>query len=153
MDAITALTKTDFSSLILSVLIVLTGMKSATSVFEWAIKKFGLETAWNRRKQEDHALLMQTSQKLTVLQTNYIKDMERLMSAQREALADRINEKYKYYISIKGVPEDELDEFTHLHTAYKDIGGNHSGDAKYEYCLRHLPVIPVETTLITTKKT
>ncbi len=149
MDAITALTQTDFSSLILSVLIVLTGMKSATSVFEWTIKKFGLETTWNRRKQEEHELLIQTAQKLTALQENYNKDMEHLMSAQREALADRINEKYKYYISIKGVPEDELDEFTHLHTAYKGIGGNHSGDAKYEYCINHLPVIPVETTLIT----
>ncbi len=97
--------------------------------------------------------MMQTAQNLNTLQKKYIKDIEHLTAAQREALADRINEKYKYYISIKGVPEDELDEFTHLHTAYKDIGGNHSGDAKYEYCLHHLPVIPVETTLITTKKT
>jgi hypothetical protein len=153
MDAITALTKTDFSSLILSVLIVLTGLKSFTTIFEWVIKKFGLETKWSRIKQEERHLLMQTAQNLNTLQKKYIKDIEHLTAAQREALADRINEKYKYYISIKGVPEDELDEFTHLHTAYKDIGGNHSGDAKYEYCLHHLPVIPVETTLITTKKT
>lgn len=70
------------------------------------------------------------------------------MAAQREVLADKINEKYKYYISIKGIPEDEVDEFTNLHTAYKGVGGNHSGDAKYEYCINHLQVIPVKTKLV-----
>ena len=70
------------------------------------------------------------------------------MAAQREVLADKINEKYKYYISVKGIPEDEVDEFTNLHTAYKGVGGNHSGDAKYEYCMNHLEVIPVETKLV-----
>ncbi len=76
------------------------------------------------------------------------KQIENLMAAQREVLADKINEKYKYYISVKGIPEDEVDEFTNLHTAYKGVGGNHSGDAKYEYCINHLPVIPVKTKLV-----
>ncbi|MCI8356689.1 MAG: hypothetical protein HFI51_00870 [Lachnospiraceae bacterium] len=72
------------------------------------------------------------------------------MIAQREILADKINDKYKFYISINGIPEDEVDEFTNLHQAYKGVGGNHSGDAKYEYCMNHLPVIPVETKLVMT---
>ena len=76
------------------------------------------------------------------------RQIDNLMAAQREVLADKINEKYKYYISIKGIPEDEVDEFTNLHTAYKGVGGNHSGDAKYEYCINHLQVIPVKTKLI-----
>lgn len=75
------------------------------------------------------------------------KQIDNLMVAQREILADKINEKYKYYISIEGIPEDEFDEFTNLHKAYKGVGGNHSGDAKYEYCINHLQVIPVESKL------
>ncbi len=71
------------------------------------------------------------------------RQIDNLMTAQREVLADKINEKYKLYISINGIPEDELEEFTNLHAAYKGVGGNHSGDAKYEYCMRHLRVIPV----------
>ena len=88
----------------------------------------------------------------SIVERNTEKDqqMDNLMAAQREVLADKINEKYKYYISIKGIPEDEIDEFTNLHTAYKAIGGNHSGDAKYEYCINHLPVLPVKTKLIIT---
>ena len=86
----------------------------------------------------------------SIVEYNSSKDrqIDNLMAAQREVLADKINEKYKYYISIKGIPEDEVDEFTNLHTAYKGVGGNHSGDAKYEYCMNHLQVIPVKTKLI-----
>lgn len=85
-----------------------------------------------------------------IISSNCDKDrqIDNLIAAQREVLADKINQKYKYYISIEGIPEDEVDEFTNIHKAYKAIGGNHSGDAKYEYCMNHLQVIPVETKLI-----
>ena len=71
-----------------------------------------------------------------------------LVVANKEILAEKINEKYKYYISINGIPEDEYDEFVSLHSAYNGVGGNHHGDAKFQYCIEHLPVIPVETKLV-----
>lgn len=71
-----------------------------------------------------------------------------LVAANKEILAEKINEKYKYYISIKGIPEDEYDEFVSLHDAYNKVGGNHHGDAKFEYCIEHLPIIPVKTKLV-----
>lgn len=70
-----------------------------------------------------------------------------LIVAIKEMLAEKINEKYKYYINIKGIPEDEYDEFVSLHSAYNGVGGNHHGDAKFQYCIEHLPIIPVETKL------
>lgn len=219
MGAIQELLTINFSYVFISVFVILIGIKSIASIFEWIIEKLGLETRWIRKRREEHELLIQTSQSLTALQKQHSHDVEEsnihdqsikeelssfmteiktsvsqtqseirqfaenrindrqqslavqkeltdsiksiieynsgkdkqidnLMVAQREVLADKINEKYKYYISIKGIPEDEVDEFTNLHTAYKGVGGNHSGDAKYEYCINHLPVIPVETKLI-----
>lgn len=71
-----------------------------------------------------------------------------LVTANKEMLAEKINEKYKYYISINGIPEDEYDEFVSLHKAYKGVGGNSHGDAKFEYCMEHLPIIPVNTKLV-----
>lgn len=71
-----------------------------------------------------------------------------LVVANKEMLAEKINEKYKYYISIKGIPEDEYDEFVSLHQAYNGVGGNHHGDAKFQYCIEHLPIIPVKTKLV-----
>lgn len=70
-----------------------------------------------------------------------------LVVANKEMLAEKINEKYKYYISIKGIPEDEYDEFVSMHEAYNGVGGNHHGDAKFQYCIDHLPIIPVQTKL------
>lgn len=65
----------------------------------------------------------------------------------KESLADKINQKYKHYIAINGIPEDEVDEFVSLHQAYNGVGGNHHGDAKFNYCMEHLPIIPVEVKL------
>ena len=74
--------------------------------------------------------------------------IEALITANKEMLAEEINKKYKHYINIKGIPEDEYDEFVSLHKAYNGVGGNHHGDAKFNYCIDHLPIIPVETKLI-----
>lgn len=70
-----------------------------------------------------------------------------LVTAQKEMLAEEINKKYKQYIALKGIPEDEYDEFVALHDAYNEVGGNHHGDAKFKYCIDHLQIIPVETKL------
>lgn len=123
------------------------------SLTEWLIDGLGIETNGMRKRREEHELLVKTSSNLTALQEKYTENslqINNLMIAQREILADKINDKYKFYISINGIPEDEVDEFTNLHQAYKGVGGNHSGDAKYEYCMNHLPVIPVETKLVMT---
>lgn len=74
--------------------------------------------------------------------------IESLIAANKEMLAEKINEKYKHYISIGGIPEDEYEEFVNMHDAYNGVGGNSHGDAKFNYCIRHLPVIPVETKLV-----
>ena len=128
-------------------------MKRSIIETQKEIKQF----AENRFHDREQSLQIQkdlTDSIKSIMERNSAKDKQinDLMIAQREVLADKINEKYKYYISIKGIPEDEVDEFTNLHTAYKGVGGNHSGDAKYEYCINHLQVIPVETKLITKEK-
>lgn len=124
-------------------------IKSSVSETQSEIKQF----AENRLSDRQQSLEIQkelTDSIKSIIEYNSSKDkqIDNLMAAQREILADKINEKYKYYISIKGIPEDEVDEFTNLHTAYKGVGGNHSGDVKYEYCMNHLKVIPVATKLL-----
>lgn len=76
MDEILALTKIDFSSLFLSIFVILIGMKAMVSVGEWMISKLGLETKSIRSKREDHELLMKTSQNLSALQKQHDKDVE-----------------------------------------------------------------------------
>ena len=77
MDVITELTKIDFSSIFISVFIILIGIKAIVSIFEWVIDKLGLETKWMRKTREEHNLLIQTSQKLATLQEEHKKDVIR----------------------------------------------------------------------------
>lgn len=139
-------------------------IKKAISIFMDEVRDSISETqkeikefAENRLHDREQSLQIQkdlTDSIKSIIECNSDKDtqIDNLMTAQREVLADKINEKYKYYISIKGIPEDEVDEFNNLHSAYKGVGGNHSGDAKYEYCINHLRVIPVETKLMVKEK-
>ena len=71
-----------------------------------------------------------------------------LRLANKELLADKINQKYKQYISLDGIPSDEVEEFTNMFVAYKGVGGNHVAEAKYRYVMDHLQVLPVETRII-----
>lgn len=75
--------------------------------------------------------------------------IDALLTAQKEMMAEKINEKYKNYIAMDGIPEDEYDEFVALHKAYNGVGGNHHGDAKYNYCINNLKVKPVEIKVVT----
>ena len=77
MDPIQELTTINFSYVFLSVFVILIGIKSVVSLFEWIVGKLGLETRWMRGKREEHELLLQTSHALASLQEKHEKDMLR----------------------------------------------------------------------------
>lgn len=80
-------------------------------------------------------------------QNNVFKaDMDNITKATCEELGDKINLKFKRYFEIGYIPADEFDEFVNLHNAYKLVGGNHTGDAKYNKCIHSLKVIDDSTT-------
>lgn len=76
MDAIKELLNINFSYVLISVFVILIGIKSVVSIFEWIIDKLGLETKLMRQKREEHELLIQTSQNLASLQEKHEKDIE-----------------------------------------------------------------------------
>lgn len=66
-------------------------------------------------------------------------------NATMEEMCDRISQKSRHYINdLHGIPEDEYDDFVRLFKAYQGIHGNHGAEAKYNYCMKHLPILPVE---------
>lgn len=76
------------------------------------------------------------------------KQIEALMCGNKELLGDTIDQRYSKYISLGGIPENEVAEFDDIYVAYKGLNGNHTRDTKYQYVKNHLPVIPVETKLV-----
>ncbi len=75
MDAITKLATLDFSSIFISVFVILIGIQAVLSLFEWFVEKLGLETKGMKRKDEDHKLLIKTSQNLAELQKRHTEDI------------------------------------------------------------------------------
>lgn len=71
-----------------------------------------------------------------------------ITAGSRELLGNALDQKFDKYISLKGIPADELDEFVSLHDAYKGCGGNHRRDSKFNYVMEHLEVLPVKSNVI-----
>lgn len=123
-------------------------MQNSMKETQIAIQQYSENRVHDREQSfEIQKELTENITKLT--ESNDIRDkqIQNILWSQKESLADRINQKYKHYLSIGGIPEDEVDEFVSLHSAYKAVGGNHHGDAKFNYCMEHLPIIPVEVKL------
>lgn len=150
MDELNTLMNLNLPSIMIGIFVIICAFKFMVTIMEWLFSKLGLEWKWIRKNRELKEQITKMSGSIdkisTQIDTLCIKN-ELAEAASREALADRINQRYKYYLQLNGIPEDEVDEFQQLHTAYKGVGGNHTGDAKYEYCMKHLQILPVETTL------
>lgn len=76
------------------------------------------------------------------------KQIEALMCGTKELLGNAIDERYARYVALKGIPENEVDDFDDIYVAYRKLHGNHGRETKYNYVKKHLPVIPVETKLV-----
>lgn len=125
-------------------------MKESMFEYQNDIDKFANNRICDR--EQSLKIQAQLSDSINML-ANGAKDrteqIKTLKEANKEILADRINQKYKHYVNeLHGIPSDEVDEFTSLHAAYKSLGGNHHGDAKYNYVMNNLQVIPVEIKLV-----
>ena len=86
----------------------------------------------------------------TVVDTQTERDdkIDALICGSKELLGSTIDQLYSRYISLGGIPENEVDELNDIFKAYKRLNGNHRRDLKYEYIKNHLEVIPVETKLV-----
>lgn len=126
----------------------ITEIKKSVESTQNAIKQF-TENRIHDREQSFSIQKELTESINKIVDGNDVRDkqMESIITSQKESLANTINQKYKHYLAIDGIPEDEVDEFVNLHSAYKLLGGNHNGDAKFNYCMEHLQIIPVEVKL------
>ena len=75
------------------------------------------------------------------------KKIEALMLGNMELLGDKIDQRFSRYVSLGGIPENEVDEFDGIFAAYTALKGNHKREAKYRYVKSHMKVIPVESKL------
>lgn len=110
METIQELFKVDYSSVFISVFVILIGIKAITSIFEWFIDKFGLETKWVKSKREEHNLLIQTSKKLSELQQNHSSSVKQLILDNKETKDELSNFIYNMNNSVEELKnkQDEI---------------------------------------------
>ena len=166
-----------------AIIVAMLAFKFLSDLFEWFIKKFGIETKSMREKRENKELLKKTVENLAALQTKQTTDEETfrkslngymkesredrkalhaemkkysenriadrkqsfqiqkeltdsikeiakgqderekqiiaLMEGSKELLGDTIDQRYDKYISLKGIPQNEVDEFDAIYNAYR----------------------------------
>lgn len=73
--------------------------------------------------------------------------IQALMVGNMELLGDKIDQRFSKYISLDGIPENEVEEFDGIFLAYQGVNGNHTREEKYKYVKNHMKVIPVESKL------
>lgn len=97
MDAIQELLKLNFAYIFTSVFIIVIGIRTITSLFEWFIAKLGLETKWMRKRKAEHQLLVQTSQNLAALQQKHDESVrqsirhDEMIKSDISSLTDTVN--------------------------------------------------------------
>jgi hypothetical protein len=212
VEQIHNLTQYNWLVIVTAIVVAMLAFKFLSDLFEWFVKKFGIETKSMRQKREDHDLLITTSKNLIELQNKHVNDeknirndfkeymqesredrklihgkmdeyaqnrvsdrkqslaiqkeltdsikeitkgqsdrdkqIEALMEGSKELLGDTIDQRYNKYIQLKGIPQNEVDEFDAIYNAYRGLKGNHGRETKYKYVKNHLPVLPVKTEVI-----
>lgn len=109
------------------------------------------ESSIEHDKKIEHELInfiLEIKEQIKSCEESREKQIGSLMCGTKELLGDKIDQRYSRYVSLGGIPENEVDEFDDIYVAYKGLNGNHTRDTKYQYVKDHLPVIPVETKLV-----
>lgn len=97
MEAIQALLNINFPYIFISVFVILVGLKSIVSLFEWVIEKLGLESKSMRKRHAEHNLLIKTSQELSKLQERHDESVrqsirhDEMIKADISSLTDAVN--------------------------------------------------------------
>lgn len=105
-------------------------MRTLISLFQWAVDKLGLESKWMRKRQEEHELLMQTSQSLAALQEKHAHDMEK-SDRRDEEIASDIKKLTRMFV------DKEIDDMRWeiIHFATKISEGKPCNKDSFKHCI------------------
>ena len=76
MEAIQNLTQYNWFVVVSAIIVAMLAFKFLSDLFEWFVKKFGIETKSMREKRENKELLKTTAENLAALQTKHTTDEE-----------------------------------------------------------------------------
>lgn len=177
MEAIAQVFEIDIVGFILALFAILSAVVAAVKIIESFSKTIGKPVKWIKTNTADHGLLQETVDELEELRiestendkqfkedlkelTTNVKaltesgkhqgeQIDHLITGTMELLGDKIDDRFSRYLSLGGIPENEVAEFDGIYMAYKETGGNSGREYKYNYVKKHMPIIPVEINIVT----
>ena len=147
MGEIESLFHIDYVRLIMDIFIILVGIVTVGNIVGKVSEIVGKPVGWVKLEDDVAHLkefqeeLKDTLKLMSDRDDKLAKEINALVIANRETLGDRIDERFRYYFSIGGIPGDEYEGFVSLHDAYKLVGGNHVRDEKYNYAMKNFPIL------------
>lgn len=142
MKEIETLENVGVISWFLTGLVIICCLVAIFTVIDKFLNYIGKPIKWFKKQESDHELLIKLVKSFDDFKANQEQKNNAIMEAQMESMCDRIEQKCKSYIELNGIPEDEYDSFVRLFKAYQGINGNHGAEAKYNYCITNLKIIP-----------
>lgn len=170
MGDVKELLNLNWAEIIIGIIVIIVAVRFIWEAVSWLINKLGVKFSWKERNNQDHATLVQHSNSMeTLLASNtqvvtkldIVKNKVDLLESESEnakladqqLLADRLLQASRYYINtLHGIPEDEVESFTNMYNLYVKRGdGNEGLNAKVQYCLDKLDVIPTSENYVVKK--
>lgn len=130
MENVTSLLKIDFPALFFSVFLIIVGLKSIVSAFEWLFQKCGIEFKWMQKNQKDHELLIRTADRVAALQEKQDQDTKQSVLQDK-----RIQEKLARLTAL--FIDKEIDDMRWeiINFAAKISEGRPCSKESYRHCL------------------
>lgn len=131
MDSITNLFEIDYVAVFVSICTILVAFKTLSSLFEWFINKWGLETKGMRRSREKEDLLIATADELKILREQRKEDV-----AQSIRHDNMIRQDLKTLTNMFIDKEIEDMRWEIINFAAKVSEGKHCNKDGYSHCIR-----------------
>lgn len=103
MDEIKALFTLDYAQLILTVFIVLAGLKAITLLLEWFCKKTGLQFKWMVLREKERQILYENVEDIQALKSQREEDVKQSIKHDKE-----IKDDLKSLTNVVGQIDDKL---------------------------------------------
>ena len=108
MEAIQNLTQYNWFVVVSAIIVAMLAFKFLSDLFEWFVKKFGIETKSMREKRENKELLKTTAENLAKLQDRHTEDEETFRKNLNDYMKESREDRKALHAEMKQYSENRI---------------------------------------------
>lgn len=110
MEAIQNLTQYNWFVVVSAIIVAMLAFKFLSDLFEWFVKKFGIETKSMREKRENKELLKTTAENLAKLQDRHTEDEETFRKDLNDYMKESREDRKALHEEMKQYSQNRIDD-------------------------------------------